>query len=50
MVLLVQIMGIATIQDVKNYGGKTMSDVVNAEVDLRLTGQRRSLYLSQKIP
>lgn len=47
MVLLVQMMGIATIQDVKNLGSKTMSNVVNAEVDFEIDGTKAKSILSQ---
>ncbi|EFU2060684.1 hypothetical protein HUL71_001572 [Campylobacter upsaliensis] len=33
-------MGIATIQDVRNLGSKTMSDVINAEVDFEIDGTK----------
>ncbi|EOW0925665.1 hypothetical protein ACN2DH_000427 [Campylobacter upsaliensis] len=47
MVLVVQMMGIATIQDVRNLGSKTMSDVINAEVDFEIDGTKAKSILSQ---
>ncbi|WP_270991551.1 hypothetical protein [Campylobacter upsaliensis] len=49
MVLLVQMMGIATIQDVRNLGSKTMSDVINAEVDFEIDGTKaKSIVIAKK--
>ncbi|WP_270989574.1 hypothetical protein [Campylobacter upsaliensis] len=35
-----QMMGIATIQDVRNLGSETMNDVINAEVDFEIDGTK----------
>lgn len=48
MVLVVQMMGIATIQDVRNLGSKTMSDVINAEVDFEIDGTKaKSIFIAK---